>query len=59
MFGFSEEQIGRVKSAYRIFFRSKLPLKEALAQIRAEMGGHPEIDHWVKFIESSERGILR
>jgi len=57
--GFTEEQIGRVKSAYKIFFRSKLPLKEALAQIRAEMGGNPEIDHWVKFIESSERGILR
>ena len=57
--GFTEEQIGRVKSAYKIFFRSKLPLREALAQIRAEMGGNPEIDHWVKFIESSERGILR
>jgi UDP-N-acetylglucosamine acyltransferase len=48
-----------VKSAYKIFFRSKLPLKEALAQIRAEMGGNPEIDHWVKFVEASERGILR
>jgi UDP-N-acetylglucosamine acyltransferase len=57
--GFTEDQIGRVKGAYKIFFRSKLTLKEALDQIRAEMGGNPEIDHWVKFIESSERGILR
>jgi UDP-N-acetylglucosamine acyltransferase len=57
--GFTEEQIARVKSAYKIVYRSKLPLKEALAQVRAEMGGNPEIDHWVKFIESSERGILR
>ena len=57
--GFTEEQIGRVKSAYKIVFRSKLPLKEALAQIRAELGGHPEIDHLVKFIEGSQRGILR
>jgi len=48
-----------VKSAYKIVFRSKLPLKEALAQVRAEMGENPEIDHWVGFIESSERGILR
>jgi len=57
--GFTEEQVGRVKDAYRIVFRAKLPLKDALAQVRAEMGQHPEIAHWVKFIESSERGILR
>ena len=57
--GFTEEQVGRVKDAYRIVFRSKLPLKDALAQVRAEMGQHPEIAHWVKFIEGSERGIIR
>ena len=57
--GFTEEQIGRVKGAYKIVFRSKLTLQEALAQVRAEMGEHPEIAHWVKFIEGSERGIMR
>jgi UDP-N-acetylglucosamine acyltransferase len=57
--GFTEEQLARVKSAYKIVFRSKLPLQEALAQVRAEMGTHPEIAHWVKFIEGSERGIMR
>ncbi|MGA8891118.1 MAG: acyl-ACP--UDP-N-acetylglucosamine O-acyltransferase [Anaeromyxobacteraceae bacterium] len=57
--GFTEEQVARVKSAYKTVFRSKLPLKEALAQVRAELGGNPEIDHWVGFIEASERGILR
>jgi UDP-N-acetylglucosamine acyltransferase len=57
--GFTEDQVARVKSAYKIVFRSKLPLQEALAQVRAEMGTHPEIAHWVKFIEGSERGIMR
>jgi len=57
--GFTEEQLGRVKAAYKIVFRSKLPLQEALDQVRAEMGTHPEISHWVKFIEASERGIMR
>jgi len=57
--GFTEEQIGRVKAAYKLVFRSKLPLQEALDQVRAEMGKHPEIAHWVKFIEGSERGIMR
>ena len=57
--GFTEEQIGRVKNAYKIVFRSKLPIQEALAQVKGEMGQHPEIAHFVQFIESSERGILR
>jgi UDP-N-acetylglucosamine acyltransferase len=57
--GFSEEQVGRVKEAYRIVFRSKLSLQEALEQVRSDMGQHPEIAHWVRFIEGAERGILR
>jgi UDP-N-acetylglucosamine acyltransferase len=57
--GFTAEAVARVKEAYRIVFRSKLTLEEALAQVRAELGQHPEIAHWVKFIEGSERGIMR
>jgi UDP-N-acetylglucosamine acyltransferase len=57
--GYTEEQIGRVKEAYRILFRSKLPLAEALGQLRSEMGQHPEIAHLVRFVEGSERGIMR
>jgi len=57
--GFTEEQIGRVKDAYRILFRSKLGLNEALAKLRAEHGGHPEIDHLLDFITRSTRGITR
>jgi UDP-N-acetylglucosamine acyltransferase len=57
--GFTEEQIGRVKDTYRIFFRSKLSQEDALAQIRAEMGQHPEIAHWLRFVEGAERGVMR
>ena len=57
--GFTEEQVARVKEAYRIVYRAKLPLQEALAQVRSELGQHPEIAHWVKFIEGSQRGIMR
>jgi UDP-N-acetylglucosamine acyltransferase len=57
--GYSEEQIGRIKEAYKIVYRSKLQLAEALAQVRAGMGGEPEIAHFLGFIEGSERGILR
>jgi UDP-N-acetylglucosamine acyltransferase len=57
--GFTEEQVARVKDTYRIFFRSKLSQQEALAQIRGEMGQHPEIAHWIRFVEGAERGIMR
>ncbi len=57
--GFTEEQLRRVKDAYRILFRSKLGLNEALAKVRAEHGGHAEIDALLAFIHGSKRGITR
>jgi UDP-N-acetylglucosamine acyltransferase len=57
--GMSEEQIGRVKEAYRLVFRAKLPLVEALARVKSEMGEHEEIAHFAGFIEASQRGVTR
>ncbi|AGC46463.1 UDP-N-acetylglucosamine acyltransferase [Myxococcus stipitatus DSM 14675] len=57
--GYSKEQIERVKEAHRILFRSKLGLQEALARLRAELAGHPEVDHLVSFIAQSKRGLTR
>ena len=57
--GFTADQITRVKAAYRALFRSKLGLREAIAQVRAEHGGHAEIEHLLRFVEGSERGIAR
>jgi UDP-N-acetylglucosamine acyltransferase len=57
--GFSEDQIRRVKDAYKILFRSKLGLNEALSKLRAEHGGHSEIDLLLEFVASSKRGITR
>ncbi len=57
--GFSAEAVARVRAAYKILFRSRLGLREALAQVRAEFAGHGEIDALVDFIEGSARGIAR
>lgn len=57
--GMTEEQVGRIKDAYRILFRSKLGLNEAMSRLKAEHGGHEEIDHLLEFIASSKRGITR
>jgi UDP-N-acetylglucosamine acyltransferase len=57
--GMTEEQIGRVKQAYKIAFRSNLQLAEAIAQLEAELGAHAEIAHFVRFLQSSQRGVTR
>ena len=57
--GMSEEQVGRVKAAYRILFRSNLGLAEAVTQLERELGAHPEIAHLVAFVKGSQRGITR
>ena len=57
--GFSEETLSALKQAYRIIFRSRTPLKKALAQVREEAPLVPEVLHLLEFIESSERGVAR
>jgi UDP-N-acetylglucosamine acyltransferase len=57
--GMTEEQIGRVKQAYKVLFRSNLGLAEALAQLDQELGAHPEIAHLIRFVRESQRGITR
>ena len=57
--GFSEDQIGRVKEAYRILFRRKLPLEEAVERLRTELGDQSEIQTLLAFITTSQRGLTR
>jgi UDP-N-acetylglucosamine acyltransferase len=57
--GFTEEQLSRVKDAYRILFRSKLPLEEAVGRLRVEFGGHTEVDRLLDFVTSTKRGLTR
>jgi UDP-N-acetylglucosamine acyltransferase len=57
--GFTSEQIGRVKEAYKVVFRSKLGVAEALERLQTELGGHPEVDHLIQFIRQSKRGLTR
>ncbi len=57
--GMDEDQIGRVKQAYKVVFRSNLGLQEAIAELSAELSGYPEIDHFIEFLKGSQRGITR
>ncbi|HSP18740.1 MAG TPA: acyl-ACP--UDP-N-acetylglucosamine O-acyltransferase [Myxococcaceae bacterium] len=57
--GFTEEQISRVKEVYRILFRSKLPLEDAVERIRTELGSPTEVQALLGFVTSSQRGLTR
>jgi UDP-N-acetylglucosamine acyltransferase len=56
--GFAKETIRNLKQAYRLLYRSGLPLAEALERIEREIPA-PEARHLVEFIRSSKRGICR
>lgn len=57
--GFSDETLNMLKKAYKILFRDKLSLKEALSKVKKELPQIPEIVHLLEFIEANKRGICR
>ena len=57
MSSLSPETVKRLKSAYHVLFRSKLPHNEAIAKVRSEVEPDDEVEHLLKFIETSQRGI--
>jgi len=55
--GFTDEAISNLRKAYKTLFMAGLKQDEAVAKIRAEITGCPEVDYLLAFIERSERGI--
>lgn len=55
----SEESRAAIKEAYRILYRQKLPLAEALEKIENEVSQTEEVKYLLDFIRSSEMGIVR
>lgn len=57
--GFTDETVNTLKKAYKILFRDKAPMSEALERIKTSLPQIPEILHLVEFIEANKRGICR
>lgn len=57
--GFSTELIHQIGHAFKLLLTAKLNTTQALERIKAELAGIPEIDYLIKFIESSERGVIK
>jgi len=57
--GYSQEQIQQVRRAYRILYRSELPLEEARRQLDDLAAEHDEIKPWVEFLATTEKSFIR
>ena len=56
---FSQEVLRDLKKAYRLILRSNQTLEKSIEHAQAEVPHSPEVDHFIDFIKSSERGITR
>ncbi len=57
--GFSDHIINELKKAYKILFREKRTLKDAIKKIQEDLPYTDEIKHLIEFIQKNKRGICR
>ena len=57
--GFPDTTITGIKKAYKILFREKRTLKDALKKIQEDIPITEEIGYLIEFIEKNKRGICR
>jgi UDP-N-acetylglucosamine acyltransferase len=58
-YGFSDTTINDLKKAYKILFREKRTLKDALKKIQEDLPYTEEIRNLIEFIQKNKRGICR
>lgn len=56
--GFSAEVKLALKRAYRLLFNSDFTVSQGLARARSELPALPEVETFLTFIETSQRGVL-
>lgn len=57
--GFSQERIRKIHHAYRVLLASKLNTSQALEKLKAEGHSGPDVELLIRFIESSDRGVIK
>jgi len=57
--GFSPERITKLHHAYKVLLASKLNTSQALEKLRSEGEQGEDVDSLLRFIESSQRGIIK
>lgn len=57
--GVSEEAQTALRTAYKVLFREGLTIPNALAKIAADLPNTREVQHLIRFVQTSERGISK
>jgi len=57
--GFSRERIRKIHHAYKVLLASKLNTSQAVAKLKAEPDRGGDVDMLIRFIETSERGVIK
>src|SRR5579859_7575169 len=57
--GFTKERIRKIHHAYKLLLASKLNTSQALEKLRSEPDRGEDVDVLIKFVESSERGVIK
>jgi UDP-N-acetylglucosamine acyltransferase len=57
--GFTTERIRAIESAYRLLLNSKLNTSQALEQMRLTLNGSADVSELLRFVDSSERGVVK
>jgi UDP-N-acetylglucosamine acyltransferase len=57
--GFSRERIQNIHHAYRVLLNSKLNTTQALEKLKSESGLGEDVEMLIRFIEASERGVIK
>jgi UDP-N-acetylglucosamine acyltransferase len=57
--GFSRERIAKLHHAFKILLASKLNTSQALEKLRSEGAQGEDVEALIRFIESSQRGIIK
>jgi UDP-N-acetylglucosamine acyltransferase len=57
--GFSKERIRKIHHAYKVLLASKLNTSQALKTLKAEPDSGEDVEMLIRFIESSERGVIK
>lgn len=57
--GFGKDRIRKIHHAYRVLLASKLNTSQALEKLKAESDGGPDVEMLIRFIETSERGVIK
>src|SRR5580765_3935161 len=57
--GFSKERIAKIHHAYKVLLASKMNTSQALEKLKSESDRGDDVNMLIRFIEASERGVIK